>query len=254
MHDPASWSRPTGRSLVYVIPGSTTPTKFTIDGGALTDLRDLPAGTYESIAYHPSGLAMAVGVRNGDEPQIHLATTEGVRSERVIVGISALSFPALGFDQTGENLFYAAEHKGGYIQLHRLTLSPNALQDGWRSEAPLGQVASWFVGPGPTPQIAITASGEDCSSSIAMLGDTEVQEAALPSVDGPTHALGFIDDQRLIVGAGGCGEPMDLYAVGRGPDKLIVEGVRMGASRAAGRPEPAAPIDPGLLAELEEFG
>jgi hypothetical protein len=254
LNDPVSWSRPTGKSLVYLLAGATTPTKYTVASDALTDLRDLPAGTYEALTYHPSGVAMAVSVVADGEPQIFLATNEGARSERVVVGVSALSFPQIGFDDAGEHLYYAAEHKGGYVQLHRLTLQPNVLMDGWRSESPLAHVSAMFVGPGSISPIALTARGKACSTSVAMMGDTEIQDIAIPELDGPTHALGFLDDRRLLVGAGGCGEPLDLYVVGRGPDRLIVEGVRTGASRAAGSPEPAAPIDPGLLADIQEFG
>jgi hypothetical protein len=57
---------------------------------------------------------------------------------------------------------------------------------------------------------------------------------ALPDETRPTEALGWLDRKTLLVGAGGCGEPIDLYAVdGRGQDDpaVLAFEVEVGAPR-----------------------
>ena len=64
----------------------------------------------------------------------------------------------------------------------------------------------------------------------------------LPDVGRPTTILGWLDPQTVLVGAGGCGGPMDLYAVpavGSSTPSLLLRGVSAAASRA---PAPSAPV------------
>jgi hypothetical protein len=45
---------------------------------------------------------------------------------------------------------------------------------------------------------------------------------ALPDERRPTEALGWLDRTTLLVAAGGCGEPIDVYAVdGLGDDEPV---------------------------------
>jgi len=249
------WSKPTGKSLVYVADGATRPTKLPLAGDDPFELADLPAGTYQALAYHPSGLAMAVSLFDGAEPQIFLATNEGAREKRIVHGVSATSFPSLAFSREGSELFYLAEHKGGYVQVHRIDLEAGDLVDGWRSEAPLKRASGLFLAGGVTDPLAFTAAtGGACESSVAMLGFTDQVRPALADVTGPTHALGFLDDRRLLVGAGGCGGPLDLYAVTARDQQLLVTGADTGSSRAMGPSQAAAPLPEDLLGEIQEFG
>jgi hypothetical protein len=259
LDDPFSWSRPTGRSLVYMLAGATTPTKLVLASGDLSDLRDLPTGTYESLAYHPSGLAMAVSLFDGAVPQIYLATNEGARDKRIVHGVSATAFPTLAFSDAGTELFYVAEHKGGYVQVHRVDLEAGELVDGWRSTSPLRRASDLFLAGGVDEPLAFTASTGGCDGSEAMLGYTDDVRPALRDGsgepwDGPTHALGFLDASHLLVGAGGCGGPMDLYAVTPRDQQLLITAAEDGASRAMGPSQAAAPLPEDLLGEIQEFG
>lgn len=247
------WSKPTGKSLVYVRGDDEVLSKQRLTGGDPEPLLELPAGTYEAVAYHPSGLAMAVSVHDGDEPQIFIATNEGAREKRVVVGLSAVSFPSLAFDETGQNLYYVAEHKGGYVQVHRVDLGAAALVDGWRSDAPLGQATGLFVAPDGS-RVAVTVSEGDCDTSTAMTGFLDDLEPALPDADGPTHALGYLDDRRVLVGVGGCGGSMDLWVGAGTRAEPIVTGVDQAASRRVGPQEAAEPLPEDLLGEIQEFG
>jgi hypothetical protein len=249
------WSKPTGKSLVYVADGATRPTKLPIASDDPFELADLPSGAYQALAYHPSGLAMAVSLYDGAEPQIYLATNEGAREKRVVHGISATSFPSLAFSTEGTELFYLAEHKGGYVQIHRIDLEAADLVDGWRSQAPLKRAGGLFLAGGVNDPLAFTAATGGCATSVAMLGFTDQMRPALDGVDGPTNALGFLDDRTLLVGAGGCGgTPLDLYAVTARGATSLASGVDAGASRAIGTSEAAAPLPEDLLGEIQEFG
>lgn len=253
---PSTWSRPTGRSFVFVAEDATQPTKYPVtdDVGSFV-LTDLPSGSYEAIAYHPSGTSMAVSVLDGEEPQIFLATNEGARDARVVVGVSATSFPSVAFTDEGSHLVYLSEHKGGYVQVHALDLeSPDALLDGWRSSSPVDEASGLLLSGTLGGDIAITTGGR-CRDAVAMVGGYERLRRALPDAGAPTRALGFTDDRHLLVGVGGCdGGPMDLVLVGEDAPVLLVENVDAGASRAPGSPEPAAPLPEGLLGEIREFG
>jgi hypothetical protein len=257
------WSKPTGKSLVFSTPDDDVLTKLPLAAAEGEPLLELPAGTYEAVAYHPSGLAMAVSVHDGEEPQIFLATNEGAREKRVVVGVSAVSFPSLAFSSSGDDLYYVAEHKGGYVQIHRLDLIDDELVDGWRSEAPLAQISDLTVSPSGLG-VATTTSAGDCTTSVAMTGGVSEQAPALPDAGGPTHALGYLDEERLLVGAGGCGAPMDLWVIDRpkiedpddeaAPPMLIVHDADAGASRRVGPSKAAPPLPEDLLGELQEFG
>ena len=42
---------------------------------------------------------------------------------------------------------------------------------------------------------------------------TTKRAGATPLADRPSRAIGWLDDKHLLVEAGGCGEPLDLYSV-----------------------------------------
>ena len=107
---------------------------------------------------------------------------------------------------------------------------------------------------GVNDPLAFTAATGGCATSVAMLGYTDQLRPALEDVEGPTHALGFLDDRRLLVGVGGCGSPIDLYAVTARDQTALVAGVDAGGSRAVGSIDAAAPLPEDVLGEIQEFG
>jgi hypothetical protein len=68
----------------------------------------------------------------------------------------------------------------------------------------------------------------------------------LPDEPRPTTALGWLDRTTLLVGVGGCGEPLDLYSVHEATRqaRLLVSGVDAASVR---RPEPLPPPELPLL-------
>ena len=185
-------------------------------------------------------------------PQIFVATNEGQRPDRIVVGVSATDFPSVDFTSDGRFMLYLAKHKGDYAQLHMIDLQdPEALLNLWKSEA--GVSASGLVlPPGIGDTLAFT-TGETCRDGQAVTGSVDVVAPAVPDEDRPTRALGYLDDESLLVAAGGCRGPADLYVV-RGSDaQLVVTRAEAAAARSDGADE-AAPLPEELLGEVQEFG
>ncbi|HEX6844859.1 MAG TPA: hypothetical protein VF235_07065, partial [Actinomycetota bacterium] len=72
------WGRPIGKSIVFREDVDLATRKFVLADEEILDLTGLPDGRYEDIAYHPSGLALAVSVKEEDgTPGIYVSTNEG---------------------------------------------------------------------------------------------------------------------------------------------------------------------------------
>ena len=247
------WGRPIGKAVVFNAD-TTSTRKFTLADDRLFNLPDMPDGTYEDIAYHPSGLALAISVKANDGiPQIFVSTNEGERPERIVVGVSATDFPSLDFTSDGRYLLYLAQHKGDYAQLHMIDLAhPNAgLIDLWKSAS--GVTASGLrLPPGIGDTLAFT-TGAACEDSVAVTGSVDAVAPALPDEARPTRAIGYLDDQRLLVSAGGCGSPNDLYVVDATGATQLVTRADLAAARSNG-PDEGAPLPEQLLGQVQEFG
>jgi hypothetical protein len=250
----SDWGRPIGKGVVFRDRDQTR--KYVLADDAIEDLPKMPGGTYEDIAYHPSGLALAVSVMARDgTPQIFVSTNEGERPDRIVVGVSAIDFPSVDFTSDGRYMLYLAEHKGGYVQLHLIDLAdPTSLVDLWKSEE--GVKANGLVlPPGIGDSLAFT-TGTACDDAVAVTGSVNQVHPAVPDETRPTRAVGYLDDERLLVAAGGkrCQGPLDLYVVTEtGPPQMVVTGVQMAAARSDG-PDDAAPLPEELLGEVQEFG
>jgi hypothetical protein len=110
--------------------------------------------------------------------------------------------------------------------------------DGWRS---IGDVFVRDFALAPRGSGIAADAGDSCDSSQALIlrGLTK-DRPALPDERRPTSILGWLDATTLLVGAGGCGAPLDLFAVDtrQGAPTPLVTGVEDAASRA---PAPKAP-------------
>ena len=54
-----TWSRPTGRSMVYAPTAASSLKKVHLDGTPTQDVTPFSSSTYLSVTYHPSGEAFA---------------------------------------------------------------------------------------------------------------------------------------------------------------------------------------------------
>ena len=73
-----------------------------------------------------------------------------------------------------------------------------------------------------------------------MIVDADGARPAIPGGELPTQALGWLDASTLLVSAGGCDEPAQLFAVGAQGQHavLLVDGVDIGAPRTVLRDAP----------------
>ena len=237
----ADWGHPVGIAIVFAEGGDRHPQKLLLEDNKIERLDELPAGTYLDVAYHPSGLALAFVIERNDRQSIWLSTNEGKAPRRLVFTKSGTLFTDIEFSPDGQALVYTAHHPQGYAQVHSLDLSaPGTLLDGWRSK---DDVFVRDFAMAPRGRGFAVDVGEDCENSSAVILDgTRKEHPALPGEQRPTSVLGWLDRRSLLVGAGGCGAPMDLFAVDfkGGQAKRLVVGVDAAVSRAPAPPAPTS--------------
>lgn len=235
----ADWGHPVGVAIVFSQEGASRPQKLLLEEGKIETLGSLPSGDYLDVAYHPSGLALAFVIEVDGEQSIWLSTNEGKNPQRLVFSRSGTVFTDIEFSSDGQSLFYTAHHPQGFAQVHWVDLSePGTLKDGWRS---IGDVfvRDFTLAPHGS-QIAVD-TGDSCETSQAVFLDgLTKQHAALPDEERPTSVLGWLDRTTALVGAGGCGSGLDVFAVDAksGQPRPIVSGVEDAATRVPAPPAP----------------
>ena len=235
-----SWGRPIGKSIVFVGRGGRALLKAHPAGGGFTNVTPIPGARYEQVVYHPSGLAFAFIVNNGPRQSLWISSNTGMEPRQLVHGRFHTSFDAIAFAPDGRTLYFAAHHggAGSHVDLHSASLLGG-------TEAPV----EWRGGPfervsgivsGRRGELAFTA-GRSCSSrrAVVVTPDHAKGADALPGAE-TSRAVGWIDDAHLLVAAGGCGRPLDLYSVAARSlaARLLVKGV---AAAAVRRPERLPP-------------
>jgi hypothetical protein len=234
----ASWGRPIGKSIVFVGNGGRSMLKAHPAGGGFTDVTPLRDARYERVVYHPSGLAFAFVVRRNGRESVWISSNRGKQPTQLVHGRFHTGFDALAFTQDGRTLYFAAQHGDTHVDLHTIptggaTHAPIA----WRG-GPHERITE--IHPGLGSEVAFTV-GRSCTTRRAVVVTLthDQGEDALPDA-ATSRAVGWIDDAHLLVAAGGCGKPLDLYSVSvRSLEaRLLVKGV---AAAAVRRPEPVPP-------------
>jgi hypothetical protein len=230
----ADWGHPVGIAIVFAQADAKRPQKFFLETDKTTTLRDLPAATYLDIAYHPTGLALAFILQRDGSQSIWFSTNTGAQAKQLVFTEEGTTFSDVTFTHDGESLVYIAHHAAGYSELHTIDLArPDTLNSMWKG--PVGEYAR-TVAPSPDDRRFAVTEGKRCAKNRAALVVGHSRERVLlPDDDRPTAVLGWLDPQTVLVGAGGCGNPMDLYAVpaaGSSAPSLLVRGVSAAASRA----------------------
>lgn len=243
---PFDWGHPLGLAVVFA-DGKGHPRKRYLDDGRVERLMSLPEGRYLEVAYHPSGLALAFVVEGAEGQEIWLSTNEGTDPQRLVFSEVGTTFPSIAFTPNGKQLWWTAAHEGGLAELHWMDLEDRTgFGTGWNQPtdgvaenlklAPKGRLKSLDLG-----------SGCDDRQALILSGTTGV--AALPDEQRPTSALGWLDPTTLLVAAGGCGDPLDLYAVDGSGDQdpvALVLGVELAAPRTVvGNPPREVPAPAG---------
>jgi hypothetical protein len=238
----ADWGHPIGIAIVFAQQGLGVPEKFFLENHKVEKLRAMPKARYLDVAYHPSGLALAWVLERRGRQEIWFSTNEGLDPKRLVFSVQGTTFSDVGFTHDGESLVYVANHSQGYSEVHTIDLAdPTTLHGVWKSSQG-AFIRSMFLSS--TDGRMVATAGERCANSRAVqLVHERRARPALPGEHRPTAALGWLNAHTYLVSAGGCGEPIDLYAVstkhGTEP-QLLVTGVDAAASRAAAPPAPTS--------------
>lgn len=243
-----TWSRPTGKSIVYAPTADTTLEKVLIDGTA-QHVTPLESSKYLSVTYHPSGEAYAFAVERDDGQSIWMSTNTGKTPVRLVFSTEGTKFGAIGFEADGKHLLYAAQHADNHAELHRIAVT-DTTKAPVEYDGPVGPMIL-DIRPGlKTGTFAWTTGTASCTDSIAMAHTPAGNVRALPDEARPTRAVGWLGATQLLIATGGCGEPLDLSAVDIAGGSVVplVSGVSVAAVRTP-VPTPPAPL-PGAVVTL----
>ena len=117
-----TWSKPTGKSIVYAPTDGESLKKLHLDGARTEDVTPIGSTTFLSVEYHPSGEAFAFAARRKDGESIWIAANTGKSVARLVFSTEGTKFGALGFDVDGRHLLYAAQHADNHAELHRIDM------------------------------------------------------------------------------------------------------------------------------------
>ena len=245
------WGHPMGLAIVFSRRGERTPGKRFVDDGRVDALDSLPGGRYLDVAYHPSGLALAFVIDLHGEQAIWLSTNEGTDPVRLVFSKGGTRFTSIAFAPNGQHLVWTAQHAGGYPQIHSMDLADRTgFTDGWRGDD--GQEVS-NLHLAPSGRLAAFDEGTRCADRTATIVlSPSTARPALPDSTEPTTILGWLDRSTVLVGAGGCGGPLDLSAVDVSGDvTLLVLGAEAAAARTITTSWPESVPAPPAQAEEE---
>lgn len=238
----ASWGRPIGKAIVFVGRGGKALLKAHPAGGAFQDVTPVRGATYERVVYHPSGLAFAFTLRRGKREALWISSNVGTKPRQLVHGRFHTDFEAFAFRPDGWALYFAAQHDTGRVDIHALELTgATDVPVVWRG-APHEHVTE--IVANHRSDVAFTA-GRSCSTRRAVVVTAARRNGAdaLPKADS-SRAVGWLDDRHLLVAAGRCSRPLDLYsvAVPSLAARLLVRGVDAAAVRRPERlPAPELP-------------
>jgi hypothetical protein len=238
----SSWGRPIGKSIVFVGRGGKALLKAHPAGGGFVDVTPVRGATYEKVVYHPSGLAFAFTVHYQGREALWISSNVGTKPRQLVHGRFHTDFEAFAFRPDGWALYFAAQHAGGRVDIHVLELTGvTEAPVVWRG-APHEHVTE--IVANHRSDLAFTA-GRSCSTRRAVVVTRAQPQGAdaLPEADS-SRAVGWLDDRHLLVAAGRCGTPLDLYSVAI-PSlaaRLLVRGVDAASVRRPERlPTPELP-------------
>ena len=239
-----SWSRPTGRAIVYISDGRLM--KVDAFGDQPQDISFL--ADHDEVVYHPAGTHIAVtGTADDGTYGLWLATNVGKEHQLLAIGEDARRIFSLSFAHDGATLYYAAEHEDRY-DVHSLRL---ALKDeeGRIRDAELGTLDSAPTEMGDVVASEFTADFVAYSVGSCEEGkSTRVWHGAVTELGGElaglsTDPVGWLPDGQLLVLArpSGCEGDGTLYAWSDGEATRLIEGVTAAGVRAVLPPPPPPP-------------
>lgn len=215
----ASFTRPTGRNLVWVEEGRLW--KAATDGSSLREISFL--GEHVAVAYHPAGVEIAtVGLDDEGRYGVWVARNDGTEPQRVVTAEEATISELAFSESSGFFLSFVAEHEDGTTHLHELTLvDAQGLTVRNEFDASIAletnRSISGIVANPWSDEIVVTEG--TCA-------DPEGPRARLPwggSIPAPltdvaTEAVAWLPDFELLLAVypEGCEGPRELWIVGTG--------------------------------------
>jgi hypothetical protein len=238
-----TWLGANGNALAFVTPGNLNLASARLGSAELSELTPFRGPSYQAVAGHPSGQALAFALRRDGASEVWMASNSGANPVRLVAPTPARLGP-LAFPAGGKALYYGSRAPDGRRRLEVFSLTEGrALAPAWSGERDVLAI----VGP-PDPaatQLAVD-TGSGCGDRRADLSglDGGPGRPLLPSATRPTTAVGWLDSRRVLLAEGGCEGPFDLWLVdvsGREP-LSVARGVDRAALRKSeGRPAPAPP-------------
>lgn len=239
-----AWSRPTGRSIVYVSEGRLM--KVDAFGREPFDISFL--ADHDEVVYHPAGTHIAVtGTADDGTYGLWLATNVGEGPHLLAIGEDARRIFSLGFAHDGTTLYYAAKHANRY-DVHSLRL---ALQDetGTTRDAELGTLdsADTEMGDVVVSEFAdgrIAYSVGSCQEGTrTRVWDGSVTELGGELAELSTEPVGWLPNGELLVLARrtGCDGEGTLFTWLPAETTRVVSGISAAGVRAALPPPPGPP-------------
>jgi hypothetical protein len=226
------WGHPIGLAVAFADRKGNPRKRLVDEGGRLIRLVSLPPGEYLEVAYHPSGLALAFVIDDEEGQSIWLSTNEGEDPQRLVFSEVGTKFTSIAFTPNGRALWWTADHRQGYTEMHWMNLNDRSgFGTGWRGPIPSNSDNLRLATGGRFKSVD---EGMGCGDRQALIVEGDSTVPALPGETLPTTALGWLDRTTLLVAAGGCDEPQDLYAVdatGEDEPALVVLGVEQAAPR-----------------------
>src|SRR5919197_276195 len=192
-----------------------------------------------------------------------MSSNTGTDPKRLVWSKTGTVFGALGFDEGGDQLFYAAHPKDGTPMVARLLLKEGSVEEGlWLGE-PGTDVLSIALAPSAglpaqldpeLPHAAAIDVGTGCADRRAMttLLTQDPGVDLLPHATAPTSVVGWLDPDRVLVAEGGCDGPVNLWitqGVGMAP-VLLASGVDRAAVRTLAPTQPPPLPDLGIDTEF----
>jgi hypothetical protein len=237
-----TWLGPSGNALAFVPPGGLNLELASLGSTDQRELTPKRGASYQAVAAHPSGRALAFAVQREGTAEIWVASNIATGAVKVAAGQAR--FGPLAFSAGGKALYYGSKLPDGSrrVDIYSLTAA-EPLAPAWAGRRDVLAIVPRRDKAGT--QLAID-TGSGCDDRRADLSGLDGGQGRplLPSAQRPTSAVGWLDNRRVLVAEGDCNGPFDLWVVdvgGREPT-IIARGVTRGAVRRPDlRPAPQAP-------------
>jgi hypothetical protein len=237
-----TWLGTAGEALAFVAPGGLNLMLASLGSVDQRELTPLQGASYQAVAAHPSGHALAFAVQREGTAEVWVARENAVGAVKVAAGQAR--FGPLAFSAGGKALYFGSKLPDGTrrVDVYSLTAA-EALVPAWTGRRNVLAIVPRRDKAGTQLAIDIGSGCEDRRADLSGL-DGGQGRPLLPSAQRPTSAVGWLDNRRVLVAEGGCDGPFDLWVVdvgGREP-AIIARGVDRGAVRRPDlHPAPQAP-------------